>query len=412
MKLLIYVNHIGKGGHSRQAAQLANSLASGADTVYLLTDLCRTPEYVLSPKVNRPESVCETGDSKAGVILRNLKKKIAELCPDVILAFGRVAGKRIVKISSGKHRIYLADYKTPGEEYAGKKEYRDTLKLYQMVDGIVVQTREAKEFWPEKLQQKIHIILPFMREKYYGNMGTVLPFSERKPEIAYTGTFKEGSGHLALVKAFEKILEDYPDYILAFYGDRSEDNTIFQVQELVRAHKLTNQVKFLGKTTLNSKTSGQLGMAPEQTVMRTGFEPDKTEDTIRVALENAEGSTGRGTIKEEDFGGGREEALLQSRVFVMPAIAPGISVSLMEAMASGLPVVASDHEMGSVRTVIEDGYNGLTFQAGNEEELYIAIKKYLDYPMEAERIAKEAVKVKETFSKEKILQYWRVLWEG
>lgn len=410
MKILIYVNHIGKGSHSRQAAQLANALSAGEDIVYLLTDLSNQPEYVLDQKINRLESVCEAKDSKVSVILKNLKKRIAELSPDVILAFGCAAGRRAVKV--GKSKIYLVDYKTPGAMYAGKKEFRDALKLYQKVDGIVVQTREAKEFWPEKLQEKIHIILPFMREKYYGDMGKVLPFSERKPEIAYTGPFKEGSGHLALVKAFEKILEDYPDYILAFYGARSEDNTIFQVQELVRAHRLTNQVKFLGKTSQSRETTGQVAAEPEQTVMQTEFEPDKTEDPISFGLEKVEGATGSGPVNEADFGGVREAALLQSRVFVMPAITPGISVSVMEAMAIGLPVVVSEHEMGSVRMVIEDGYNGLTFQAGNEEELYIAIKKYLDHPMEAERIAKEAVKIKETFSREKILKQWCELWEG
>ena len=374
MKICIYVNHIGKGSHSRQAAQLANALSAGTDTVYLLTDLSQRQEYVLEQKVNRLESVCEAKDSKISVILRNLKKRIAELSPDIILAFGCAAGKRAVK--TGISKIYLVDYKTPGIMYAGKKEFRDALKLYQKVDGIVVQTREAKEFWPEKLQEKIYIILPFMREKYYGDIGKVLSFSERKPEIAYTGPFQEGSGHLALVKAFEKILEDYPDYILTFYGERSEDNTIFQVQELVRAHKLTKQVKFLGKTALSRETTGQAAAKPEQTVMQAKFEPQ------------------------------------QSRIFVMPAITPGVSVSVMEAMALGLPVVVSEHEMGGGRIVIEDGYNGLTFQAGNEEELYIAIKKYLDYPMEAERIAKEAVKVKETFSRERILKQWCELWEG
>ena len=356
MKILIYINNIGKGSMSCQAAELANALSEGEDTVYLLTDLCKQSEYVLNQKVNRFESVCEAEDSKFHVILKNLKKRIADISPDVILAFGCAAGKRAVKVSGGKHKIYLADYKTPGTAYAGKKEFRDTLKLYEQADGIVVQTQEAREFWSEKLQDKIHIILSFMREKYYGDTGRIPSFEERKPVIAYTGQFKEGSGHLALVKAFERILEDYPDYTLAFYGNRSEDNTIFQVQELVRAHKLTNQVKFLGDST--------------------------------------------------------QEELLQSKVFVMPAITPGISVSVMEAMALGLPVVVSDHEMGSVRMVIDDGYNGLTFQAGNEEELYIAIKKYLDHPMEAERIANEAVKVKETFSRERILAKWCELWEG
>jgi L-malate glycosyltransferase len=54
-------------------------------------------------------------------------------------------------------------------------------------------------------------------------------------------------------------------------------------------------------------------------------------------------------------------------VFVLPSSSEGHSVALVEAMASGLPLVASDIE-GS-RVSIQDGVNGYLFETGNVEKL-------------------------------------------
>jgi len=54
-------------------------------------------------------------------------------------------------------------------------------------------------------------------------------------------------------------------------------------------------------------------------------------------------------------------------VFVLPSFSEGHSVALLEAMASGLPLVASDIEGN--RVSIEDGVNGFLFETGNVKKL-------------------------------------------
>ncbi len=54
-------------------------------------------------------------------------------------------------------------------------------------------------------------------------------------------------------------------------------------------------------------------------------------------------------------------------VFVLPSTSEGHSVALLEAMASGLPIVASDIQGN--RESVEDGVNGFLFRTGSSENL-------------------------------------------
>ncbi|MDD5557262.1 MAG: glycosyltransferase [bacterium] len=62
-----------------------------------------------------------------------------------------------------------------------------------------------------------------------------------------------------------------------------------------------------------------------------------------------------------------EEAMRRMDLFVMPSVAEGMSNAVLEAMASGLPVIASDG--GGNREVVEEGANGLLFPSGDERLL-------------------------------------------
>lgn len=71
-----------------------------------------------------------------------------------------------------------------------------------------------------------------------------------------------------------------------------------------------------------------------------------------------------------DFTGARTEVLEELRemdIFVMPSILEGMSNAILEAMATGLPVIATDS--GGNRELVDEGGTGYLFPVGDDQRL-------------------------------------------
>ena len=75
-------------------------------------------------------------------------------------------------------------------------------------------------------------------------------------------------------------------------------------------------------------------------------------------------------------------------IFVLPSHSEGVSLALLEAMAAGLPVIAT--AVGGLPEVVTDGVNGLLIPPQDPEALAQALARLLDDPALAKKLGENA----------------------
>jgi glycosyltransferase involved in cell wall biosynthesis len=126
-----------------------------------------------------------------------------------------------------------------------------------------------------------------------------------------------------------------------------------------------------------------VGSFPELKLLIVGSGP--LEEELKVMAQKL------GLSKSVIFTGARRdipEILKALDIFAMPSLWEGFPVSLLEAFATGLPVVASP--VGGVADAVEDNVSGLLVESQDVKGLVSALSKLLNDSALALRLGKEA----------------------
>ena len=75
-------------------------------------------------------------------------------------------------------------------------------------------------------------------------------------------------------------------------------------------------------------------------------------------------------------------------IFVRPSLTEGMPLTVLEAMASGLPVIAT--RVSGTSEIIAHNETGILVEPGNVEQLAEAIKYLVESPEEALRLGRNA----------------------
>jgi glycosyltransferase involved in cell wall biosynthesis len=107
----------------------------------------------------------------------------------------------------------------------------------------------------------------------------------------------------------------------------------------------------------------------------------------------------------------KQSLMRRAAVFVLPSYAEGLPMSLLEAMAAGVPVVAT--EVGGIPDVVTDGVTGFLFRPGDIATLERLLRRLLHDPQLGVRIAtaaRESVRLR--FSADRVLAQLDEIYAG
>jgi len=216
--------------------------------------------------------------------------------------------------------------------------------VYSRADKLVYQTADALECFPKYLQKKGCVIPNPVKE------GLAAPwFGERQKTVAAVGRLEEQKNHRMLLEAFSVFYKKHPDYKLHIYG-----KGVLQ-EEL-------------------QKLAEKLGIT--EAVVWEGFCTDVLE-------------------RIHDAG-----------MYALSSDYEGISNSLLEAMAIGLPAVSTDCPIGGSRMCIQDGENGLLVPCRDAQAFAQALDKLASDQEFAAKLGRNAAKIRETYSEKVIADKW------
>ena len=83
-------------------------------------------------------------------------------------------------------------------------------------------------------------------------------------------------------------------------------------------------------------------------------------------------------------------------IFVMPSLCESFGKVILEAMASGLPVIATTNT--GARDVVKDGKHGFIIPIRDSKAIKDKIQYFYDNPSEIKRMGKNARKVAENYT--------------
>lgn len=333
---------------------VANSLQAKGHNISIV-NLDAVPNYVNTHRRSVDKNITiyelengsdKTAKQKICFALKAVKKENA----NIIIGFTEMpnAIARIVGFTLGIPSI-MSERGDPMRTGVGKGSLKNNLvlKIINSSKGGVFQTEGARDYYGRGLRKR-GVVIPnpiFVT----GEIPHVDHDKREKSVVAVGRLDNFQKRYDVMLDAFKLFSDKHSDYVLKLYGKGNDEELI---NSWVCEKGLSDKVKFMG-----------LATQPMQDICHDGM-------------------------------------------FIITSDYEGISNSLLEAMAVGLPCVSTDHTPGGARLLITDHENGLLAPVEDAEKLSLAMCEFADNPDLAKKCGDNAKDVINRFDPDKIIDMW------
>lgn len=355
--LAFYIGSLDKGGAERVFVNLAEYFQNRGYQIVMVTQYRKAEEYALADGIKRVISDI-TPQETTGSRLINFYRRVCKLhriwkeeTPDLVLScVGKNNFMTIVTTMFTKTKPVVSVVGEAREEYPGRMMKFLANLLFPYASGVILQTERSRDFFSKKVS-KTAVILPNSLNPLFMRKRFQ---GERDKRIVSVGRLDANKNHEMMICAFAALSDKFPEYTLTIYGEGELREAL---QKLIGSFEL------------------------EDRVFLPGVIPDVADQIEKAAL------------------------------FLLTSYSEGISNALIEAMALGLPVIATDVPSGGTQELIRHGVNGLVIPAGDGKALIEAMDKVLSDKELAERLGLEAHKIQERLAPDKVNERWREYFE-
>lgn len=348
MDIFIVVDNLNNGGAGRVASILANYM-SLENNVYIVVKESRIG-YQLSNKDNINVLVLndKTPFFKIKVLNRivHLTYLINKYHPDVIYSLGYVSKYTTFAKMFSKYkstRIISSERSDPNSVPSSILMRYIRDYCFSKADVLVCQTFQAQEYYKRRVKVKT-VVIP-------NPITPNLPFWKgfNSLNIVAACRLDEQKNLPMLIHAFNKLHKLYPRYKLFIYGEGHLKSYLF---EIIHSLHLDDSVFLPGSIT------------------------------------------------------NIHDVLAKSFLYVSSSNHEGLSNSMLEALAIGVPSVCTDCPIGGASMLIEDKVNGFLTPVNDVDSFYEAMKFVIDNQKKLAQISLNAIKIREKLNPSEIAKSW------
>ncbi len=346
-EITFVIGQMGLGGAERVISVLANNFSKKNIKVNLITVIKDEIEYNLDSSIVY-YNISSSHKFKLFRIIDKilkLRKLMNNIEGQTVVAFlnGPILYTLVATMFTSK-KVYVSERNNPFMEPSNKilRFVRDL--SYYFAYKVVFQTKDAQTYFSSFIQKKSVIIENPIEENLPDRF-----IGQRRNEIVLACRLDKQKNIKMFIDAFNLLSKEYPEYTAVVYGEgplRSE---------------LEEYIKNLGLS---------------ERIFLPGFCKNLHNKMLDCAM----------YVSSSDY--------------------EGISNSMLEALALGIPSIVTDCPIGGAKMVIENNINGVLIPVGDYQALYMAMKKIIDDKQFSDSLSKNAVKIKQLLSVDNITKKW------
>ena len=352
MKNIMFICHgAGNGGAERVITTLANEFSKKDYNVYLVTTNEDKNDYHINDSIIRERVLVHSNSVLIRTFqrIKRMRNIVKDNKIDFIISFSSIPNMQVLVATLGMRKKIIISERTDPKRYPNGR-FAKILRnvIYPLATKVVFQTAEARDYFKTEIINKSIIIFNPIRN----DLPPVYQ-GKRKKKIVGIGSLSEQKNWMVALKACEKFLLDYPDYSFDIYGEGPKRQ---ELQNYINSKEV-----LIGRVNLK------------------GFATDAVEH------------------------------MNDAKMYISSSDYEGISNSMLEALATGVPTICTDCPVGGARQFIKDHINGILVNVNSPVELEHAMRELANDEALAESFSKKSVLIREDLSLDSIVNQWENL---